>query len=99
MFARLSVDTDAVRGYGRTSSSHAATLHDAASRLTDAAGGAAAFGPVGTRFLAALGRAAGDDAAAVTTLGGTLAAARDAALWSAHTYDGADARAASGIAL
>lgn len=98
MFARLSVDTDTVRGYGRTSSAHAATLDDAASRLTTAAGGAAAFGPVGARFLAALGQAAGDDAANVTALGGTLAAVREAALRSARAYDGADARAATRIA-
>lgn len=95
----LSVDTDTVRGYGRTSSEHAATLHDAASRLTTAAAGAATFGPVGARFLAALGRAAGDDAATVTALGGTLAAAREAALRSAQAYDGADERAATRIAL
>ena len=98
MFARLSVDTDTVRGYGCAASGHAATLHDAASRLTAAADGAAAFGPVGARFLTALGRAAGDDAATGTTLGGTLAAAREAALRSAQAYDGADTRAATRIA-
>lgn len=95
----LSVDTDTVRGYGRTSSAHAATLHDAASRLTAAADGTAAFGPVGARFLMALRRAAGDDAATVTTLGGTLATAREAAVQSARAYDGADARAATRITL
>lgn len=104
MFARLSVDTlsvdtDAVRTYGRAAEAHAARLHTAAGHLTGAAGGATGYGPVGARFLAALARAAEDDATALTSLGVALGSARAAADTSARNYDAAEADAATRIAL
>ena len=89
MFARLSVDalsvdTQAVRAYGRTSDAHAALLRGAAAHLAGAASGATDYGPVGTRFLAALHRAAEEDAAAPA---------------AAQSYDAADADAARRIPL
>ncbi len=102
MFARLSVDalsvdTEAVRAYGRTSDAHAALLRGAAAHLTGAASGATDYGPVGTRFLAALHRAAEEDAGALTALGAALAGAHAAAGAAAQSYDAADADAARRI--
>lgn len=97
MFARLSVDTDLVRAYGAASSTHAAALHAAAARLTSAGAGADMLGPVGARFLAALRRAAQDEARVVAALSGALTAARDAASESAQAYEGADTEAAARI--
>ncbi|MHA0286020.1 type VII secretion target [Mycobacterium sp. C3-094] len=94
----LSVDTDAVLAYGRAADAHAAALHTAAAQLTGAAGGTA-YGPVGARFLAALTRATGDDATALTALGASLAGARTAADASALAYRATDADAATRIAL
>lgn len=99
MIARLSVDTDAVRSYGRAAAAHAATLHTAAAHLGGAAAGAAVYGPVGARFLAVLDRAATDDATALTALGAALAGARAAADTSALNYDATEAAAATRIAL
>lgn len=99
MFARLSVDTETVCAYGAASATHAADLHDAAARLTTLSGGSAVFGPVGARFLAALARAAGDDARVVGSLGGSLTAAHGAAFGSARAYEGSDARAAGRVTL
>lgn len=99
MFARLSVDTDLVRGYGASSSRHAVDLQDAARRLgAVGAGAAATFGPVGARFLAALTRAAADEAAAVTALSDAVAAARDAAHGAAEAYESTDGRAGLRVA-
>lgn len=97
MFARLSVDTHAVRAYGQTSDAHAALLHGAAAHLTGAASGAADYGPVGARFLAALHRAAEEDAGALTALGAALAGAHAAAGAVAQSYDAADADTARRI--
>ena len=99
MFARLSVDADSVRAYGAASSTRADDLRDAAARLSTLSSGSAVFGPVGARFLAALARAADDDARAVTALGGALTATREAAFGSARDYEGADAEAASRVTL
>ncbi|MBX7455954.1 ESX-1 secretion-associated protein [Mycolicibacterium sp. 3033] len=95
----LSVDTQAVRKYGRAADAHATALHTAAAQLTAAADGSSAYGPIGARFLAALARAAGDDATALAALGVSLASARTAAHTSALTYDAADADAATRITL
>jgi hypothetical protein len=99
MFARLSVDTDLVRAYGAASSTHAAALKAAASRLTSAGAGADMLGPVGARFVAVLRRAAEDEARVVAALSGALAAARDAASESAQAYEGTDTEAAGRIAF
>mgnify|MGYP000509978114 CR=1 FL=1 len=99
MFARLSVDTDTVRTYGSASDAHAAALHGAAAHLTGATGGAASYGPVGARFLAALSRAAGDDATALTALGASLAGARAAAVAAARSYDAVDSDTARRMLL
>ncbi|MEH3142910.1 MAG: ESX-1 secretion-associated protein [Mycobacterium kyogaense] len=95
----MSVDTEAVRSYGRAADAHADALHTAAAHLTGATDGANAYGPVGARFLASLARAAGDDAAALASLGVSLAGARTAADASAQSYDAAESDAANRIAF
>lgn len=98
MFARLSADTDLIRAYGSASSDHAADLQAAAARLTAVSAAATIFGPIGGRFLAALTRAAEDEARAVTDLSDSIAAARSAAWGSAQVYERADADAGTRLA-
>ncbi|WP_460355260.1 type VII secretion target [Mycobacterium sp. ZZG] len=98
MPAPLSVDTDSIREYGAACSVHAAHLDTAAARLTAAAGAAAPLlGPVGARFLAALARAAEDQALLLTTVSRSLEAGDAAASEAAHAYAGSDDAAASRI--
>ena len=94
MFARLTADTDLIRAYGSASSAHAGALQAAAARLTAlGAEPAATFGPVGARFQAALARAADREARSLTSLSGSVAAARPAASGTAQAYEGADSDA------
>ncbi|WP_260762405.1 type VII secretion target [Mycobacterium sp. SMC-4] len=95
----MSVDTDTVRRYGTAASSQAADLHAVAQRLgTVGSGSAAAFGPVGARFLAALTRAAVSEAHAITALGGSLSVACDAAHATARAYQSTDFEAGVRVA-
>jgi len=97
MFARLSVNTDALRAYGRAADAHAEALRAAAALLNTAGRGAAGYGPVGAGFLSALARAADLDAGALHGLGAALTAAQEAAHVSAQSYDRADMRAADTV--
>ena len=88
------VETNAVRALGKDCSSQADDLSTAAGALTSLLGPgvAAAFGPVGARFLAALGDAASAEARAVTALVEDLTAARSASGVVVDAYDDADHR-------
>ena len=88
------VETNAVRALGKDCSSQADDLSTAATALMSLLGpdAAAAFGPVGTRFLATIADAASAEARAVTALIEDLTAARTASGVVADAYDDADHR-------
>jgi hypothetical protein len=91
VFARLSVDPDLVRAYGAASSAHAEDMRGAAQKLTTVgAGSGSMFGPIGARFLAALTRAAEEQARTVGGLSASLMAGHRAASESARAYEAAD---------
>jgi hypothetical protein len=91
VFARLSVDPDLVRAYGAASSAHAEDLRSAAEKLNTAGSRSEPiFGPIGARFLAALTRAAGEQARTVGGLSASLVAGHRAASESARAYEAAD---------
>lgn len=89
MSARLTVDTDLVRGYGTSSSGQADDLHDVA-RTLSGLGGGDMLGPVGARFLAALVHAAAGEAAAVAALSSALTGVHGAAHGAAGAYEDSD---------
>ena len=93
-------DTDAIRALGSANSVHAADLAAVASTLSSLPDPATAsmFGPVGTRFLAALADAAASEARAVAALRDSVAAACATARASATGYDDADQRVGGLIA-
>lgn len=94
MFARLSAETDLIRGYGSAASGHAADLQAAAAKLSTLRGTSTSMlGPVGARFRTALSRAAEIEVRRVTELGSSIAAAHAAAHSAARAYQGADADA------
>ena len=87
------VETNAVRALGRDCSTQADDLSTAAAALKSLPGpdAAAAFGPVGARFLATLADAVSAEARAVTALSEDLAsAARSVSGGVADAYDDAD---------
>ncbi|MEZ0340179.1 type VII secretion target [Mycobacterium sp. pV006] len=99
MSARLIVDPDLVRGYGTASSGQAVDLHDVARRLSGLGSGCGdTLGPVGAGFLAALTRAAADEATALTALSGALTGAHGAAHAAAAAYESSDAAAGTHLA-
>lgn len=98
MPARLSADTELIRAYGSAFSVQAADLRAVAARLTaQDTVSAAAFGPVGARFQAALARAAEGEAHRVAELSASAAAARTSAASVARAYTGADAEAGNRV--
>lgn len=99
MPAPLSVDTASIRDYGAACAANAADLDTVAARLTAATGGAAPlFGPVGARFLAALARAAQDQAVLLSRVSRSLGVGSTAASDTAHAYADSDAAAAGRLA-
>ena len=88
------VDTDAVRALGAHCSNQADDLSTAAAALKSLPGpdAAAAFGPVGARFLAALADAIAAEARAIAALGEDLASARSRTGVVADAYADADQR-------
>ncbi len=98
MFARLSADADLIRAHGRTLGERAVQLRGAAAALAGMGDDIAVFGPVGARFVAALGTATGREARAVGALGDAWEAARCAASDSARAYEAADGAAGDRIA-
>jgi hypothetical protein len=88
------VDTNAIRALGAHCTKRADDLSSAAATLDSlpGAGAAAAFGPVGARFLAALADATAAEARAIATLGENLSAAFSRAGAVADAYTDADRR-------
>lgn len=98
MFASLSVDTDAVRGYGAACATQATDLDAAAARLsTVGTGPPEMFGPVAARFVASLTRAAAAEAQTVAQLSASVVGATAAATESAGAYEATDDDAATRI--
>ena len=88
------VDTNAICALGTDCSAHADDLSSAAAVLKSlpGAGAAAAFGPVGAGFLAALADAVETEMRAVLTLGDDLASAQSVTGVVATAYSDADRR-------
>ena len=88
------VDTNAICALGTDCSTHADDLSAAAAALTSlpGAGGAAAFGPVGAGFLAALADAVTTEARAIVALSEDLASAHSVTGVVAEAYADADRR-------
>ena len=88
------VDTNAICALGTDCSAHADDLSTAAAALKSlpGAGAAAAFGPVGARFLAALADAVAIEMRAVLALGDDLASAQSVTSGVAQAYSDADRR-------
>jgi len=98
MFASLSVDTGAVRGYGAACAAQATDLDAAAARLSAlGTGPPEMFGPVAARFIASLARAAEAEARTITHLGASVAGATAAATESAGAYEATDDAAAARV--
>ncbi|ORB25037.1 ESX-1 secretion-associated protein [Mycolicibacterium parafortuitum] len=96
MYARLSVDTDLVHGYGDACELHASALDAVSVRLRAAGSGSVqTFGPVGASFLASLARATAAEASGLARLRGVLMAGTAAAASSARDYDAADVSVAA----
>jgi hypothetical protein len=88
------VDTNAICALGTDCSAHADDLSSAAAVLKSlpGVGAAAAFGPVGAGFLAALADAVETEMRAVLTLGDDLASAQSVTGVVATAYSDADRR-------
>jgi hypothetical protein len=88
------VDTNAISALGTDCSAHADDLSSAAAVLKalPGAGAAAAFGPVGAGFLAALADAVAIETRAVLKLGDDLASAQSTTGVVAQAYSDADRR-------
>ena len=88
------VDTDAIRALGAHCSNQADDLSTAALALKSLPGSdaAAAFGPVGARFLAALTDALTAEGRAIALLGDQLGSVRSRAAVVADSYADADRR-------
>ena len=88
------VDTNAIRALGTDCSAQADDLSTAAAALKSlpGPGAAAAFGPVGAGFLAALADAVTAEARAVMALGDDLASAHSVTGGVADAYADADRR-------
>ncbi|UUO01073.1 type VII secretion target [Mycolicibacterium novocastrense] len=93
----MHADTDAVRALAATTAAHADELATIASKLTAVNTPAAAFGPVGRPFLAALADAVESEARMVAALGDHASASGDAAYRTALAYDDADDRAGARV--
>ncbi|WP_029116628.1 type VII secretion target [Mycobacterium sp. URHB0044] len=92
-------DIAAIRALAAAHSGHAADLDAVAATLRSAVGPscAAAFGPIGARFVAALAEAVARDAAAAARLGERMTVADHTAAAAAVAYDNADGRAGRSI--
>jgi Excreted virulence factor EspC, type VII ESX diderm len=88
------VDTDAIRALGAAFSSQADELSAAATALKSLPGpdATAAFGPIGSGFLATLAEAAAAEARAITALSADVASAHPVSAAVADAYADADRR-------
>nr|WP_090345968.1 type VII secretion target [Mycolicibacterium malmesburyense]CRL78541.1 hypothetical protein CPGR_04765 [Mycolicibacterium malmesburyense] len=93
----MHTDTDAVRTLAATTSAHADHLAAIAAKLAAVPTTAAAFGPAGQPFLAALADAAADGARKAAALRDIASATGDTAYRTALAYDDADDRAGARI--
>jgi hypothetical protein len=91
------VDPDSVRRFGATCAAQATGLSAAANTLRSVAGDGAiaAFGPVGSGFLAALEEAVATAARAIDAIGADLADAHPISAAAANAYVAADRRGSS----
>jgi hypothetical protein len=88
---RMFADTEAIRAFGAANSAQAADLAAVAATLASMPGpAAAALGPVGARFLAALAEATTEASRAVSALADRLATGFVTAHASAAAYENAD---------
>lgn len=88
------VDTNAIRALGTVCSARADDLSSVAAALKSVPGpdAAAAFGPVGAKFLATLADVAATEARAIAALSDDLASARSVSGVVADSYADADQR-------
>lgn len=93
----MHADTDAVRALAAMSSTHADELAAIASKLSAVPMSAAAFGPVGERFIAKLADAVAHEARTVASLRDDASATGDTAYRTALAYDDADDRASARV--
>lgn len=93
----MHADTDAIRTLAAANAAHAEELAAIASKLASAPTSAAAFGPIGERFLAALAEAVAHSAREVAALRDRSSATGDAAYRTALAYDDADDRAGARV--
>ncbi|KUI09019.1 hypothetical protein AU190_04960 [Mycolicibacterium acapulense] len=93
----MHADTDAVRALAATTAAHADELSAIASKLASLTTSAAAFGPVGRPFLAALADAVEREARMVASLRDHASASGEAAHRTALAYDDADVRAGTRV--
>ncbi|MDT5079926.1 MAG: hypothetical protein QOJ80_4563 [Mycobacterium sp.] len=92
---RMLADTSAIHAFGAAQARHAADLAAVTTRLAAAGGWLSpdALGPVGARFLAALGEAVAREARLVAGLGERVAAAGVTAHSNANAYGATEHRA------
>ena len=93
----MHADTDAVRVLAATTSAHADQLATIATKLSAVPASAAAFGPVGRPFLAALAAAVAEEARMAASLRDIASASGDTAYRTALAYDDADDRAGARV--
>ncbi len=96
----MHADTDEIRNYGRSTSQLSDDLRAAAALLARDLGPTvtAAFGPVGTRFAAALAEAISTLEHTVIEIGDDLDASGAATVATAHRFDGVEEHASAQIA-
>ncbi|MGE2718104.1 type VII secretion target [Mycolicibacterium celeriflavum] len=93
----MHADTDDVRTLAATTSAHADQLGTIAAKLAAVPTSAAAFGPVGQPFLAALADAVADGARTAASLRDVASASGETAYRTALAYDDADDRAGARV--
>ncbi|WP_319445879.1 MULTISPECIES: hypothetical protein [unclassified Mycobacterium] len=96
---RMLADTSAIHAFGAAQTRHAADLAAVTARLASAGGSLSpdALGPVGARFLAALGDAVAREARLVAGLGERVAAAGATAQTNADAYGATEHRAGQSL--
>jgi hypothetical protein len=92
---RMLADTSAIHAYGTAQTRHAADLAAVTTRLASAAGALSsdALGPIGARFVAALGEAVAREANLIARLGERAAAAGATAHSAGDAYQATQHRA------
>lgn len=96
----MHADTDAIRSYGRTTADLGWDIREAATALSAVAAPMVtdAFGPVGTRFAAALVEATTELANSVADVGDAMTSSGAATTSAATGYDDVEQRSRAAIA-